>query len=122
MSNEFTPPPRPNICIHGGGFTGYTCAVAFASIGHPVLIYDPDGVRVDMINAGHLPVSELVSFLTFDPGYLTWPRYELLHATQEKDAIYDIPNHIFAVPTEFLGRPYMAVSYTHLTLPTTPYV
>ena len=47
--------------------------------------------------------------------------YEITTGTSQKD-IDDAINDIKKITTDLFTQSFMSVSYTHLTLPTTPYV
>jgi nucleotide sugar dehydrogenase len=109
-----------DVAYSGGGFTGYSGAVAFALAGKRVVIYDPDEKRVADINAGKVPVQGLESFLGFQPGYLV--RDGWLRATTHHTEIESCLYHLFAVPTEKDGKPHVDTIRDALwrTIPTLP--
>lgn len=53
------PATRPPIAVIGGaGHVGLPLALTFANEGHPTLIYDIDGPKIERILAGHMPFRE----------------------------------------------------------------
>ncbi len=87
------------IAIHGGGYTGLTCAVHFANAGLKVVVYDPSPDVVKGINDRTPKAGEFLAYLKDN---VAWAN---LSATNRREDVEDAPVHILCVPTERMGRP-----------------
>lgn len=47
-----------NICVIGTGYVGLSCGACLNSIGHNVVCVDIDRAKVEMLNAGRIPIME----------------------------------------------------------------
>ena len=48
-----------NICVIGTGYVGLSCGACLNSIGHNVVCIDIDPAKVDLLNAGRIPIMEV---------------------------------------------------------------
>jgi len=48
-----------NICVIGTGYVGLSCGACLNSIGHNVVCVDIDPAKVDLLNAGRIPIMEV---------------------------------------------------------------
>jgi UDPglucose 6-dehydrogenase len=48
-----------NICVIGTGYVGLSCGAGLNAIGHDVVCVDIDRAKVDMLNAGRIPIMEV---------------------------------------------------------------
>ena len=49
---------RRKLAIFGGGYIGLVTGACFAELGHRVVVRDILKDRVDLLNAGHVPIYE----------------------------------------------------------------
>lgn len=105
-----------DLVVWAGGYVGLTAATSFAAAGRRVLVYDPDRVVVDAINAGRPRAGEFLSYL--DADVKTLVADGRLRATDDMgDVARNIhATHLIAVPTEKDGRPHDAIVLDVLNL------
>lgn len=60
-----------NICVIGTGYVGLSCGAGLNAIGHDVVCVDIDRAKVDMLNAGRIPIMEVGLEEIVQQGILT---------------------------------------------------
>src|SRR5678816_4567980 len=102
-------PKRMKIAVIGTGYVGLVAGACFAESGNDVICVDKDGAKVRTLRAGRMPI--------YEPGL-----EEIVRRNRHENRLTfttTLPKAVRSSSIVFIavGTP-QAVSYTHLTLPT----